>query len=105
MTDKQHPLTDEMIQGIWDKVGNDIVDAKDEDLDGFVEDALMRAAYDIGYAQALEGVQNAITRVLRYKRKDSPYAESLEDVQDAITSIQRKDSPSTPITLEELKDL
>ena len=42
-----HPLTDEMIQSIWDKVGNDIVDAKDEDLDGFVEDDLMRTAYDL----------------------------------------------------------
>ena len=41
----------------------------------------MRAAYDVGYAQALE------------------------DVQDTITCIQRKYSPSTPITLEELKDL
>ena len=46
MTD--HPLTDEMIRGIWDKVGNAIVDAKDEDLDGkFIEDALIRAAYDL----------------------------------------------------------
>ena len=34
MTD--HPLTDKDIQSIWDKVGNDIVDAKDEDLGGGV---------------------------------------------------------------------
>ena len=45
MTD--HPLTYKDIQSIWDKVGNDIVDAKDEDLDGFVEDDLMRTAYDL----------------------------------------------------------
>ena len=51
-----HPLTDEMIRGIWDKVGNDIVDAKDEDLDGFVEDALIRTAYDLGADRQLEQV-------------------------------------------------
>ena len=54
MTD--HPLTDKDIQSIWDKVGNDIVDAKDEDLDGFVEDALIRTAYDLGANQQLERV-------------------------------------------------
>ena len=36
---------------------------------------------------------------------DKGYADALEDAQDIITCIQRKDSPSTPITLEELKDL
>ena len=51
-----HPLTDEDIQSIWDKVGNDIVDAKDEDLDGFVEDDLMRTAYDKGRAEMLDDV-------------------------------------------------
>ena len=51
-----HPLTDEMIQSIWDKVGNDIVDAKDEDLDGFVEDDLMRTAWDLAIAH----VENVI---------------------------------------------
>ena len=55
MTD--HPLTDEMIRGIWDKVGNAIVDAKDEDLDGqFIEDALIRTAYDLGADRQLEQV-------------------------------------------------
>ena len=52
MTD--HPLTDKDIQSIWDKVGNDIVDAKDEDLDGFVEDALIRTAYDLGANQQFD---------------------------------------------------
>ena len=41
-----HPLTGKDIQSIWDKVGNDIVDAKDEDLDGkFIEDALICLLY------------------------------------------------------------
>ena len=66
---KQHPLTDEMCKQIQLHIFNQT----DEDC--------MRAAYDKGYADALE------------------------DVQDTITCIQRKDSPSTPITLEELKDL
>ena len=52
-----HPLTDKDIQSIWDKVGNDIVNAKDEDLGGgFVEDDLMRTAYDL----AIEHVKNVI---------------------------------------------
>ena len=85
-----HPLTDKDIQSIWDKVGNDIVNAKDEDLGGeFIENALIRAAYDVGYAQALEDV----------------YVRLPEDAQDIITCIQRKNSPSTPITLEELKEI
>ena len=55
MTD--HPLTGKDIQSIWDKVGNDIVDAKDEDLDGqFIEDALIRTAYDLGADRQLEQV-------------------------------------------------
>ena len=49
-----HPLTGKDIQSIWDKVGNDIVDAKDEDLDGFVEDALIRTAYDLGANQQFD---------------------------------------------------
>ena len=55
-----HPLTDEMIQSIWDKVGNDIVDAKDEDLDGFVEDDLMRTAYDLAVEQITEQWEEVI---------------------------------------------
>ena len=58
MTD--HPLTDKDIQSIWDKIGNDIVDAKDEDLDGFVdgvyEDYLIRTAYDKGSTDMLDKV-------------------------------------------------
>ena len=59
MTDP-HPLTDEMIRGIWDKVGNAIVDAKDEDLDGFVEDALMHTAYDLAVEQITEQWEEVI---------------------------------------------
>ena len=55
-----HPLTDEMIRGIWDKVGNAIVDAKDEDLDGFVEDALMHTAYDLAVEQITEQWEEVI---------------------------------------------
>ena len=55
-----HPLTDEDIQSIWDKVGNDIVDAKDEDLDGFVEDALIRTAYDLAVEQITEQWEEVI---------------------------------------------
>ena len=52
-----HPLTGKDIQSIWDKVGNAIVDAKDEDLDGqFIEDALIRTAYDLGADRQLEQV-------------------------------------------------
>ena len=59
MTD--HPLTDEMIRGIWDKVGNAIVDAKDEDLDGkFIEDALIRTAYDLAVEQITEQWEEVI---------------------------------------------
>ena len=64
MTD--HPLTDKDIQSIWDKVGNDIVDAKDEDLDGFVEDALIRAAYDKGGEDMLERVIEWLETELEY---------------------------------------
>ena len=64
MTD--HPLTDKDIQSIWDKVGNDIVDAKDEDLDGFVEDALIRAAYDKGGEDMLERVIEWLGTELEY---------------------------------------
>ena len=56
-----HPLTDEMIQSIWDKVGNDILDAKNEDLDGeFIEDALIRAAYDLAVEQITEQWEEVI---------------------------------------------
>ena len=58
MTD--HPLTDKDIQSIWDKVGNDIVDAKDEDLDGFVEDDLMLTAYDLAVEQITEQWEEVI---------------------------------------------
>ena len=61
-----HPLTDKDIQSIWDKVGNDIVDAKDEDLDGFVEDALIRAAYDKGGEDMLERVIEWLETELEY---------------------------------------
>ena len=71
MTD--HPLTDEMIDEIELKFGRPCSECNN--------DFNMRAAYDKGYADALE------------------------DAQDIITCIQRKDSPSIPITLEELKDL
>ena len=37
---KHHPLTEEMVQSIWDKVGN-------EKSGGFTQDDLMRAAYDL----------------------------------------------------------
>ena len=77
MTDKKHPLTDKMCEEIQLYIFNQT----DEDC--------MRAAYDKGYADALE----------------KGYADALEDVQDVITCIQRKDSPSIPITLNELKDL
>ena len=55
-----HPLTGKDIQSIWDKVGNDIVDAKDEDLDGFVEDALIRTAYDLAVEQITEQWEEVI---------------------------------------------
>ena len=71
-----HPLTDEMCKQI--QLHN--FNQTDKERIVVVADC-MRAAYDKGYADALE------------------------DVQDTITCIQRKDSPSIPITLEELKDL
>ena len=57
---EQHPLTDEMINSI---AGLHLPLDEDD----------MRAAYDLGYAQALE------------------------DLQDIITCIQRRDNPSIPI--------
>ena len=54
-----HPLTDKDIQSIWDKVGNDIVDAKDEDLDGFVGDALIRAGADWQLEQMITWLDNS----------------------------------------------
>ena len=54
---ERHPLTDKDIQSICDKVGNDIVDAKDEDLDGFVEDALIRAGADWQLEQVIEWLE------------------------------------------------
>ena len=65
MTD--HPLTDVRI---YDEIITLELPSINDDL---------RAAFDLGYAQALE------------------------DVQDTITCIQRKDSPTEPITLEELE--
>ena len=70
-----HPLTDEMCEKIYPYVKS-VFDSDDEHTG-----KAMRAAYDLGYAQALE------------------------DVQDIITCIQRKNSTPIPITLEELKDL
>ena len=64
-----HPMTDEMIDEIQMSFGGPCLTCYDD----------MRAAYDVGYAKALE------------------------DVQDVITCIQRKDSPTEPITLEELE--
>ena len=55
-----HPLTGKDIHSIWDKVGNAIVDAKDEDLDGFVEDALMHTAYDLAVEQITEQWEEVI---------------------------------------------
>ena len=62
-----HPLTDVRI---YDEIITLELPSINDDL---------RAAFDLGYAQALE------------------------DVQDTITCIQRKDSPTEPITLEELE--
>ena len=68
-----HPLTNEMIESIscfylskWGDTG-----------EGIKQD--MRAAYDRGYADALE------------------------DIQDVLTCIQRKDSTPMPTALHELK--
>ena len=56
-----HPLTDEDIHSIWDKVGNAIVNAKEEDLDGqFIEDALIRTAYDLAVEQITEQWEEVI---------------------------------------------
>ena len=76
MTD--HPLTDKMCRIIAPHI---LFNASTQGYEIELECDNMRAAYDVGYAQALE------------------------DLQDVITSIQRKDSPSIPITLNELKDL
>ena len=51
-----HPLTDEIIESIWNKVGNDIVNTEERDLDKFVQNSLMRNAYDKGAADRLEQV-------------------------------------------------
>ena len=70
-----HPLTDEICRSIAACYPyNKHIDIEDC---GHVHD--MRAAYDLGYAQALE------------------------DVQDIITCVQRKDSPPRSVTLEELE--
>lgn len=67
-----HPLTDEMCESICQYCNS--FTSQNE-----IWFQSIRDAYDVGYAQALE------------------------DLQDVITSIQRKDSPSIPITLEELE--
>ena len=51
-----HPLTDDIIESIWNKVGNDIVNTEERDLDKFVQNSLMRNAYDKGAADRLEQV-------------------------------------------------
>ena len=69
-----HPLTDEMIQSIWDKVGNDIVNATDEELVQVIDpwDDLMRTAYDLGFkaaSQASEGAMKAPRRTFEEKQR------------------------------------
>jgi len=72
---ERHPLTDKDIQSIWDKVGNDIVDAKDEDLDGFVEDALIRAGADWQLEQVIEWLEE--TECNRYNNVKIIHANDL----------------------------
>ena len=64
---------------LTDEIIDEIIDefAPDEWIFDWTYD-LMRAAYDMGYT------------------------EGLEDAQDIITCLQRKNSPSKPVTLEEL---
>lgn len=71
-----HPLTDEIIEEIWDTTGPCDPAYFGERHPSPEE---MRAAYDLGYTQGLE------------------------DASDLITCLQRKDSPAEPITLEELE--
>ena len=68
----KHPLTDEICDALWDENGQYYALYEEVRL-------TCRAAYDVGYAQALE------------------------DVSDLITCLQRKDSSPEPITLEELE--
>ena len=76
-----HPLTDKDIQSIWDKVGNDIVDAKDEDLDGFVEDALIRAGADWQLEQVSKWLDDNVGMLLLCAEPGvgDRYLESLKD--------------------------
>ena len=90
-----HPLTDKDIQRIWDKIAAHhgllrIVDAEDEDLFWFVEDALIRAAYDLGANQQLEQVldwlNNNVGMLILSTESElaTPYLELLEEefIQD-----------------------
>ena len=68
----QHPLTDEICDELWDKHACYFALYEEVRL-------VCRAAYDMGYT------------------------EGLEDVQDIITCLHRKNSPEKPVTLEELE--
>ena len=54
-----HPLTDEMVQSIWDKVAN-------EKSGGFTQDDLMRTAYDL----AIEHVWNVWDELIETSESD-----------------------------------
>ena len=92
-----HPLTDEMIQSIWDKVGNDIVNAKDEDLVEILDpwDNLMRTAYDKGAADRLEQVIEWLDAIIFENFfEDSLWSEDLACVPRRLREAMRPQEES-----------
>ena len=77
-----HPLTDDIIESIWNKVGNDIVNTEERDLDKFVQNSLMRNAYDKGAADRLEQVIEWLKDELDYRSDIDPNL--LSDLKQAM---------------------
>ena len=110
-----HPLTDKMIEDIaYDSIQSDeTVKTGGLGVPAYHEMFLTEEPLALLYPNGSVMLRYDDMRVAYDKGYDKGYAAALEDVyvrlpedaQDIITCIQRKNSPSTPITLEELKDL
>lgn len=74
-----HPLTDEMIESIWDNVGSDIVNTEDKDLDRFVENSLMRNAYDLGKSKGRAEMLDDVLEWLGKNLSNPKYSDITEE--------------------------
>ena len=94
-----HPLTDEMIQSIWDKVGNDIVNSTDEELAEIIDpwDDLMRTAYDLAIDRMSQWLEENAYEYVAY---DDFYGCQI-NISQMITDFKNAMRPLHPIREED----